>query len=178
MFFSGTRKTSLLVPLRAKSLWSIICGSPSASSNSTLLMNSRSVPYTSIRSPPWASSPGCFENPETTVCPSVSGRRDSASSSAVRTTILPPSAGIPAGASTRIMSLPTISKLETFMPPGNSISVTSEKPEPLMVIGWLVTTFVGKNVLMPKPTLAEPSSSSAQAVKVAPMRTTASSAPK
>jgi hypothetical protein len=35
-----------------------------------------------------------------------------------------------------------------------------------MVIGWLVTTFVGENTLMPSPTLAEPlSSSSEQAVR-------------
>ena len=47
-----------------------------------------------------------------------------------------------------------------------------------MVMGWLVTTFVGKKVLMPRPTLADWASSSEQAVNVAPMRTTASNAPK
>ena len=155
------------------------CGRPSASSNSTLLINSRSVPYTVIKSPPVAFSPGCFENPVTFVCPNVRAKGDSASFSAVRTTILPPLAGIPAGASTLIISLLTLSKLVTFVPPGNSISVTLLNPEPLMVIGWLVTTFVGKNALKPNPMLAEPLSSfSAQAVKVELIRTTASSAPK
>ncbi len=139
-------------------------------------MNSRSVPKTEICSPPLASSPGCLENPVTTVCPTVSGTLDSACSLEVRTMMLPPLTSMPEGALTRIMSLPTISKSVTFWPPGNSISVTSMNPEPLMVIGWLVTTFVGKNVLMPSPTLAVSASSSAQDVNAVPMRTTATNA--
>ena len=89
--------------------------------------------------------------------PTFSETGDSAWSSAVRTVIGPPSAAMPAGALTRIISSLTSSKpdLATVTPPGNTTSVTSEKPEPLMVIGWPATTLVGKNTLMCSPRSAD-----------------------
>ena len=110
------------------------------------------------------------------VLPRVSSCLDSASSVSVRTTILP--AEMPEGAVTRIMSPPTCSKLVTETPSGKMISRTSAKPEPLMVIGWPGTTFVGKNTLMFSPASAVSSISLGLHAVKAPRRTTASIIPK
>ena len=113
-----------------------------------------------------------------TVFPSVRGSGETASPSGVRTMIVPPSAEIPAGAFTLIMSLLTISISVTSTSPGNTTDVASAKPEPLMVIGCPATTLVGKNTLMCRPTSAVPKSSlTAQPVK-ATVRATVSKAPK
>ena len=92
--------------------------------------------------------------------PRVSGSRDTASPSSVTTLITPPSAAMPAGATTRIIWLETISKSVTLTPFGNSIERAVAKPLPLMVIGWPATTLVGKNTLMPSPASAVSSSGS------------------
>ena len=142
------------------------------------LMNSRSLPKMVSCSAPLISSPSCFEKPEMTVDPRVRSCFDSAWSSAETTMSLPPDAAMPDGAMTRIMSLPTCSKLVTETPSGKTISRTSERPEPLMVIGCPATTFVGKNTLMPSPrSVAWSISRGLQDVR-APIRTTDRKRPK